>query len=98
MQDYNDTGLSEVMQNATEQRIEGAPALELDVADYAVDLEGFEITEEQKNELLSILWSIMSGMVELGFTHDLCGQIFEGFENVPTLAPSEVELRSLEER
>ena len=64
-------------------RAKGAEPLVLDEAAYAAELSGFDMTDEQKSELLGIR-SIMSGMVELGFTHDVCGQIFDGFETSPS--------------
>lgn len=97
MQDIEHIDLSEVMDNAREIRL-GAPALELEASDYESDLDDLDITPAQRDELLATLWSIMAGMVELGFTHDLCGQIFEGFENVTPDGDDEVELLSSEER
>lgn len=69
----------------------GMPALTLDHDRYRAELAGFDMTEEQENELLGILWSLMGGMVELGFSHDLCGQILEEVLNVPPLLSGTVE-------
>ncbi|BBK42780.1 hypothetical protein STVA_28000 [Allostella vacuolata] len=52
------------------------PALELDVERYRGDLAGFDLNEDQQRELLETLWSIMRSFVELGFTVDVCGQVF----------------------
>ena len=41
-----------------------------DAEKYRQDLEGFDISDEQANELLQTLWSIMSAFVELGFGVD----------------------------
>lgn len=97
MQDMERIDLSEVMDNAPEIRL-GAPALELEPSEYERELDDLDITPAQRDELLATLWSIMTGMVELGFTHDLCGQIFEGFDNVTQDGDDEVELPSPEER
>lgn len=47
------------------------PALELDPQEYLADLEEFDMTEEQKIELLEKLWEIMRSFVELGFEIDV---------------------------
>lgn len=57
----------------------GAPAPELDPAEYLPDMEGFDMTEAQKIELLETLWSIMRSFVEMGVdvaSVDPCGQVF----------------------
>ncbi|MGZ2439361.1 hypothetical protein [Sinorhizobium medicae] len=94
---YTDENLPTEL-SAEPVRAKGAEPLVLEEAAYAAELSGFDMTDEQKSELLGILWSIMSGMVELGFTHDVCGQIFDGFESSPSLAPADVDLDSLEAR
>lgn len=56
-----------------------------DVAAYRQELAGLALTEDQANELLATLWSIMTGFVELGFDVGLidpCGQILDGFNQV----------------
>lgn len=45
-------------------------ALELDVEKYLPYVEGFDISEEQKAELLKNLWSIMRSFVEIGWGLD----------------------------
>lgn len=65
----------------------GAPAPELDPADYLADMEGFAMTEAQKIELLETLWSIMRSFVEMGVDvgeADPCGQIFGDFVRAST--------------
>lgn len=47
-------------------------SLPFDPARYRAEVDGFDITDEQKDELLTTLWSIMRSFVELGFTVDLC--------------------------
>lgn len=63
---------------------EEASAPVLDAAEYIDDLSELDLTEEQKRELLEILWSIMRTMVELGVSVDLCGQLLEGFNELAT--------------
>lgn len=58
---------------------DGAPALEMDPADYLPDMEGFDLTEGEKLALLETLWSMMRSFVEMGVDvgqADPCGQIF----------------------
>jgi hypothetical protein len=51
-------------------------ALPLDVKKYQSHLEDFDMTEEQKLELLETLWSIMAAFVDLGFGIDAVQYIF----------------------
>ena len=44
-----------------------ASVLNFDAAQYIGQFQGFDITEEQKLEVLSALWDIMSRFVELGY-------------------------------
>lgn len=69
-----------------------------DPADYREYLADMQMSEEQERELLGLLWSIMASMVELGFTCDLCGQIFDGFENIPARVEDDVKSSFTEER
>lgn len=70
------------------------PAFEMDPAEYMDDLEGFDMTEAQKIELLQTLWSIMGAFVELGFTTNICEQLFEDSGLLPTAAPEDVESKA----
>lgn len=54
-------------------------AFELDAERYSPFLDDIDLTEAQKLELLSALWSIMRSFVELGFDVKICGQMIEGF-------------------
>jgi hypothetical protein len=58
------------------------PALEPDPARYRAALAEFDLTEAQETELLQTLWSIMHTFVEMGFTVDVCGQLFGEFNDV----------------
>jgi hypothetical protein len=52
-------------------------APELDVEKYMPELAEFDLSEAEKIELLKTLWTIMQSFVELGFTTNICEQIFE---------------------
>ncbi|MDF2374416.1 MAG: hypothetical protein P1V21_26900 [Rhizobiaceae bacterium] len=52
---------------------------ELDPEKYRNGLSELNLTEEQENEMLGILFSIMNSFVQLGFDVKNCGQIFESF-------------------
>jgi hypothetical protein len=52
-----------------------SPAPELDLDKYRAEIADFQITDEQADELLLTLWSIMSAFVEFGFRADDCGQL-----------------------
>ena len=66
----------------------GLPALQFDPAKYAAEMDLFDITEAQKQELLLTLWSIMRSFVELGFTVDVC----EALWSDATLFPGDAEV------
>lgn len=58
-------------------------SLSVDPARYRAEVDAFDITEEQKQELLAILWSIMRSFVELGFDFDVCGAVFNDDNTIP---------------
>jgi len=70
-----------------------ADRAQLDHAKYAPMIEGFDISEAQGRELLETLWSIMCAMVEIGFTVDICAQIFPEPGSGSDAARSDVELK-----
>lgn len=49
---------------------EAAEKFNFDAGKYLEHANDFEMSEEEKAELLSILWSIMCSFVELGFSLD----------------------------
>lgn len=55
----------------------GAPAF--DPAEYRADLADMKLSEAQETELLQILWSMMGSFARMGIEADVCGLIFEGF-------------------
>ncbi len=63
-------------------------ALQFDSDKYRSEVEQFDITEAQKQELLATLWSIMRGFVELGFSVDVCAALLD--EPVPLFDGDEV--------
>lgn len=51
--------------------------LSMDAAKYRQELIELDLTEDQANELLTILWDIMRRFVELGISTEICESIFE---------------------
>lgn len=81
MDDNNKPSLGQEDGIWPEDAFAGAPAPELDPAEYLADMEGFAMSEAQKIELLETLWSIMRAFVEMGVdvgAADPCGKMFEG--------------------
>lgn len=52
----------------TPQRV--VPVLKLDPEEYRSYLEEFDMTQEQQNELLEVLWNIMRTFVDIGWGLD----------------------------
>ena len=46
------------------------PPLQLDPDDYREDLAEFDLTAQQENELLEVLWNIMASFVAMGYGLD----------------------------
>lgn len=70
------------------------PALEMNPADYLPDMDGFDLTEDQKIELLGTLWDIMRRFVEIGVDvdeADPCGQVFGAADEFAAIAPDGVK-------
>lgn len=62
--------------------IEPAPPLAAPVFDpeeYRADLAGLNLSDAQETELLETLWHIMGAFARMGFTADVCGLIFDEF-------------------
>lgn len=85
------SGIEELAEQPSKAALEAPAAPHLDPADYSEDMAGFDMTEEQKREFLEILWSIMRSFAEMGFTVDLCGQLFGGFNEAAGLESDRVE-------
>ena len=55
------------------------PRLEIDWALYSAMLEDMEASDEEKRELIAILWNIVVAFVDLGFgissTQQACGEL-----------------------
>ena len=71
---------------------DAAPSLNLDTHAYLPMLADYELTDEQAREMLTALWSIMRGFVELGISVDVCGEL--GFDAVPVLSNDPASLDS----
>lgn len=50
----------------------------LDLEKYLADLEGIEATNEQKREMLSVLWSIMSHCVRMQLSGEAFASMIDG--------------------
>ena len=59
---------SSIRPSVTEAK--GQEPLLIDLEKYRKDLSGFEMTTEQENELLQVLWNIMSIFVDIGWGVD----------------------------
>ena len=54
--------------------------LSLYATKYMSHVEDFDLTEEQKIELLQTLWTIMEAFVDIGFGVDAVQLLFHGFD------------------
>ena len=56
----------------------GKPSVEIDVAKYQAYLDDPSLSEDQKEEIINALWSIMVAFVDLGFgvhpAQEVCGK------------------------
>jgi len=81
---------------------EGAVTPTLDAAEYMGDLDGFDLTGAQKIEVLETLWQMMGAFARMGVEVDVCGLIFDAFNeasapesgNARLIAPSDMETPS----
>lgn len=74
----NDTDFQE-RSVVTNDEQASSPFLDFNAEKYLGHIDEFDMTEEQKRELLGTLWSIMCSFVQLGFDLKNCGQILESF-------------------
>lgn len=79
MNSHSSTGLDKPGKTATPVALKAAAVPLLDPADYASDMAAFDMSDEQEREFLETLWSIMRSFAEMGFTVDVCGQLFDDF-------------------
>ena len=86
MANNKDSGRKGHNNNPLAERSAQPPALTLDLVKYARYVDGFDLSEEQKVELLHAAWSIVVAFVDLGFridpVHQACGQ--DGGSAVPS--------------
>lgn len=91
----NDTPDLRDTQNAFDQApMLVASALELDPVNYVTDMDGFDLTDAQKVELLEALWNIMRRFVQMGIdvgTADPCGQVFGAADELTVFASDDVK-------
>lgn len=57
--------------------------LKLNEQDYLEHLDSFDLTDEQKTELLQTLWDIMSRMVDIGWGVDSMQLMLPALFNTP---------------
>ncbi len=62
--------------NGLETSLSHVSPLDIDPANYMEHVDHFDMTEAQKLELLRCLFIIVRGFVEMGFTGNICEQIF----------------------
>jgi hypothetical protein len=80
--------------DASADAVATTPPLAFDADKYAPYVAEFDMSEEQKHELLETLWAIMQTFVNLGFDiakADLCGQLFADFNEASESEPDGVE-------
>lgn len=77
---------------ADKEVISAVPALDISVDKYQSYLEDFNLTDSQEREFLETLWSIMASFVEMGFSVDICAQLFKEFNEVSDAESSGVQL------
>lgn len=66
-----------------------AEMLPLNVDKYLSDIEEFDLSEEQAQELLRTLYTIMARFVELGFDLDPIQQILSSIDEYSLSSPSD---------
>lgn len=66
-------------------------ALEPDMERYRALLGDADITKEQADELIVILYNIMRSFVELGYSPDLCGKLLDVSEDDSALIHEDVD-------
>lgn len=82
------TGLPEVMEDNLSAAAGILSAPRFDPADYLEELKDFDFSEAQKQEFLVTMWSIAGSFARMGFSIDVCGLIFEGFNEASAPRPA----------
>ncbi len=70
------------------------PAPPLDMSEYRAELADLQLTEEQETEILEILWNMMGFFACTGFEVDVCGLIFDEFNEASASAAGNDKLTS----
>lgn len=65
-----------------------------DFSPYRADIADLQLSPAQENELLGVIWRIMSSFVELGFSVDVCGLLFDEFNDASNADSARVTLLS----
>ena len=73
----------DVMLGASQDQIGRLTPSSFDPSRYGAEMDQFDISEDQKLELLTTLWSIMRSFVELGFQGDVCAMVFPEIGTIP---------------
>ena len=89
-----ENALSEALDNAVTGR--SAPSLEIDVERYQAYLDDPSLSREQKVEILTAFWSVITTFVELGFgvhpVQQACGKPRTELEHAGFSESTEVQL------
>lgn len=89
-----ENALSEAIAKAVEDR--SAPSLEVDVKRYQAYLDDPSLSRDQKLEILTAFWSVITTFVELGFgvhpVQQACGKPRTELEHAGFLDSTEVKL------
>jgi hypothetical protein len=88
--DRNFTGFNQVA--ASEDFLPVPGEIALDSEKYRAELADLDLTDEQADELLAILWDIMRRFVEMGISTEICGSIFEAIIESSVPDPSDGSL------
>ena len=89
-----ENALSEALENAVTGR--SAPSLEKDVQRYQAYLDDPSLSRDQKLEILTAFWSVITTFVELGFgvhpVQQACGKPRSELEDAGNSESTEVQL------
>lgn len=75
--------MDDIESGAGAESLAGVPPL--DVGKYRPYLDDFDITEEQKAEIIRILWNMMISFVDLGFGQESVQRIFPAIAAISSM-------------
>jgi hypothetical protein len=97
-----ETRPSEIRDLSDKFRASARPTLTVDVEKYQAWLDETDLSQEQKEEFLQALWSIVVSFVEMGFgvhpLQEICGQDDLDDAAAPKLARDQVQSEHAENR